>query len=512
MRRHALLSATLGNPLEQSESFFRKCTAAITCVDLAGWRNPFHACGCTAIQIAQFELALGSFCPFATLSQIMKLTYLTAGAAGMFCGSCMNDNAVARALIRDGHDCLLVPVYTPIRTDDDDVSVPRVFLGGINVYLQQKLGWMSRVPKVVDAILNQPWLIRWLTRDAGKTSPKLLGALTISMLQGFEGKQRKEFERLIAWLETDIRPDVIMLTNLLIGGAIPILKKRLGTPVFVTLQGDDIFLDSLTPQDRLRCEKLMQALVAEVDGFIVHSEAYGQSMALRLQIPHDKLHAVPLAIATQEFQAGDPGTREPASAAQPTTVGYLARMAPEKGLHQIVQAFDALLNGSASHPLLRLRLAGWMGPQHQEFWEQQRGILESLSQSHASFRWDYAGSVDREGKLDFLRSLDLFCVPTVYAEPKGRFLLEAVSMGLPYVMPNHGAFPELHRRIQSLPEHPAGWLFQHDSIEDLVRVLQQAIDTHPRRRTVSQELLHELDIATHARRLMDCIIGSVHSC
>jgi glycosyltransferase involved in cell wall biosynthesis len=446
----------------------------------------------------------------------MKIAYLTAGAAGMFCGSCMNDNAVARALIRDGHDCLLVPVYTPIRTDDDDVSVPRVFLGGVNVYLQQKLGWMSRVPRVFDAILNQPWLIRWLTKDAGKTSPKLLGALSISMLQGFQGKQKKEFERLLLWLETDIRPDVIVLTNLLIGGAIPVLKKRLGSPVFVTLQGDDIFLDSLAPQDRLSCEKLMQALVPEVDGFIVHSEAYGQSMALRLHIPPEKLHVVPLAITTQEFQVGDPDARESATGVQPTvhptTVGYLARMAPEKGLQNIVQAFGALLNEPGTHPPLRLRLAGWMGPQHQQFWEQQRGILQSLSQSHASFQWDYAGSVDREGKLEFLRSLDLFCVPTVYAEPKGRFLLEAVSMGLPYVMPNHGAFPELHHRIQSFPEHPAGWLYQHDSIEYLVKVLRQAIGTHPRRRSVSQELLNELDIATHARRLMDCINGSVHSC
>jgi glycosyltransferase involved in cell wall biosynthesis len=439
----------------------------------------------------------------------MKIAYLTAGAAGMFCGSCMNDNAVARALIRDGHDCLLVPIYTPIRTDDDDVSVPRVFLGGINVYLQQKIGWMSRVPRVVDAMLNQPWLIRWLTRDAGKTSPELLGALSISMLQGFQGKQRKEFERLLAWLETDIRPDVIMLTNLLIGGAIPVLKKRLGAPVFVTLQGDDIFLDSLTPQDRLSCERLMQKLVPEVDGFIVHSQAYGQSMARRLQIPQDKWHIVPLAIATHEFQAGDPDARESTTETHPFTVGYLARMAPEKGLHHIVQGFGALLNEPGPHPSLRLRLAGWMGPQHQEYWDQQRGILQSLSQSHSTFIWDYAGSVDREGKLDFLRSLDLFCVPTVYAEPKGRFLLEAVSMGLPYVMPNHGAFPELHRRIQSLPEHPAGWLFQHDSIEDLVSVLNQAIGTAPRRRKVSRELLNELDIATHAHRLMGCIDGLV---
>ena len=68
----------------------------------------------------------------------MKFVYLTAGAAGMFCGSCMLDNALARELIRQGHEALLVPVYTPIRTDEEDVSIDRVFLGGVNVSIFSK--------------------------------------------------------------------------------------------------------------------------------------------------------------------------------------------------------------------------------------------------------------------------------------------------------------------------------------------------------------------------------------
>jgi hypothetical protein len=73
----------------------------------------------------------------------MKIAYLTAGAAGMFCGSCLHDNALAKAMLRLGHECILVPVYTPIRTDNEDVSIDKVFMGGINVYLQQKLPWLS---------------------------------------------------------------------------------------------------------------------------------------------------------------------------------------------------------------------------------------------------------------------------------------------------------------------------------------------------------------------------------
>ena len=74
----------------------------------------------------------------------MKIAYITAGAAGMYCGSCMHDNTLVAALLAQGHDALLVPTYTPIRTDEDDVSQSRVFFGGINVYLQQKLALLDR--------------------------------------------------------------------------------------------------------------------------------------------------------------------------------------------------------------------------------------------------------------------------------------------------------------------------------------------------------------------------------
>ncbi len=52
----------------------------------------------------------------------MKILSITAGAAGMYCGSCLRDNALAIELIARGHDTTLVPVYTPTLTDDANVS------------------------------------------------------------------------------------------------------------------------------------------------------------------------------------------------------------------------------------------------------------------------------------------------------------------------------------------------------------------------------------------------------
>src|SRR5438876_7491718 len=102
----------------------------------------------------------------------------------MFCGSCMHDNTLVATLHAQGHDALLIPTYTPIRTDETDVSQDRVFFGGINVYLQQKLALFRHTPWFLDRVLDIPRLLRWVSRFAVKTRAEELGELTISMLKG----------------------------------------------------------------------------------------------------------------------------------------------------------------------------------------------------------------------------------------------------------------------------------------------------------------------------------------
>src|SRR2546429_2753169 len=114
----------------------------------------------------------------------MRIAFITAGAAGMYCGSCMRDNTLVAALRRLGHDALLIPTYTPIRTDEPDTSQRRIFFGGINVYLQQKLGLFRYTPWLVDRLLDGPGLLRWVSRFAVQIEADKLGELTISMLKG----------------------------------------------------------------------------------------------------------------------------------------------------------------------------------------------------------------------------------------------------------------------------------------------------------------------------------------
>ena len=61
-----------------------------------------------------------------------------------------------------------------------------------------------------------------------------------------------------------------------------------------------------------------------------------------------------------------------------------------------------------------------------------------------------------------MKSLDVLSVPTVYREPKGLSILEAMANGVPVVQPAHGTFPELLKATQG------GLLFEPGNLDDLV--------------------------------------------
>jgi glycosyltransferase involved in cell wall biosynthesis len=399
----------------------------------------------------------------------LKIAYLTAGAAGMICGSCLHDNTLARALIALGHDVQLMPLYTPIRTDEEDVSNGCIYYGGINMYLQQKMPLFRWLPKWLDRWLDQPWLINWAAGKSVKIDPQQVADLTLSILRGSEGFQKKEVERLADWLTGDFRPDVVVFSNILTAGCVPEVKRRMNVPVVVTLQGDDIFLRGLPEPYQAQALAEIRHLAGFIDGFIVNSRFYADAMAQFLGLDPQRISLVPLGIDTTDFQnpmaegglriaeseaaSSQFALRTPQSAlARPPTIGYLARLAPEKGLHILANAFIHLrtLPGMQN---ARLRIAGWLGDKHRPYVAE---IFDRLHQAGLDGAFDDVGEIDRRGKLEFLSSLDVLAVPTTYEEPKGLFMLEALAAGVPVVMPDHGAFPEVLAESQGGLLHRPG--------------------------------------------------------
>ena len=364
----------------------------------------------------------------------MKIAYIAAGAAGMYCGTCIHDNTLAAALQKKGHEVALIPTYTPIRTDEADVSIDRVFYGGINVYLEQKLALFRHTPWMLDALFNSPILLKWLSRFSASTNAKDLGALTVSVLQGEEGRQTKELAKLVKWLKDAYQPDIVQLTNSMFVGFAREMRKILGVPILCAFQGEDIFLEDLIEPYKSQALKLLQARAWDVDGFIAPCRYYADFMAGYLNIPVGKIHVVNLGVSLQGYSNAKKHTTE-----FPFVIGYLARICPEKGLHLLVDAFYQLTQRLGSDKI-RLKIAGYLGKRDKPYFE---GIIKQIDMWGLTHAFEYSGEVDRNQKIEFLSSLHLLSVPTTYRESKGLYILEALANGVPVVQPRHGAFPEL---------------------------------------------------------------------
>lgn len=375
----------------------------------------------------------------------------------MFCGSCMHDNTWARSLMAAGAEVTLIPTYTPIRVDEDNQSSERVFFGGINIYLEHRWRFWQRLPRWMTRWLDHPRLLDLATRGAVSNDAKQLGDLTLEMLAGDSGPQRQQVEELARFLGDELKPDVICFSNALLAGALSRIKANFFGPVLCTLQGDDIFLDSLTDEYRERVSEQLSEKAQGFDGFLVHSDYYRDYMVERLSLSRERFRRIPLGIDVGVPDNGqtDAVTTETVET-RPATgddfrVGYFARICPEKGLHVLIEAFRVLRKRL---PNARLIAGGYLGKRDEAWFEKLIRDARDLGDS-----FEYIGSpADHESKVSFLKTLDVLSVPTVYKEPKGLFALEAMANGVPVVLPSHGAFPEMLARagggVLVEPENP----------------------------------------------------------
>ena len=366
----------------------------------------------------------------------MRLLYLTAGAAEMYCGSCLRDNALAATLLQRGHDVVLAPVYTPTTTDEKNVSGSKVFFGGVSVFLEQHVPLFRYTPAALDRLWDSSAVLKLASKRQIKVDPKVLGEMTVSMLKGTEGHQRKEIAKMLRWLQREPAFDVVNLPFALLISLAKPFRRALGVPIACTLQGEDLFLENLQEPWKSQSLDLIRKAIDDVDMFIAVSEYYAGFMPGYLGIPREKIRAVPIGISL-EGHAPQPTRMSP-----PFTVGSFARVAPEKGLHVLIDAYRRLRQRPGVPPT-RLLAAGYLLEEHRDYF---RGIEARLAEWGLAGEFTYAGAPDRAGKIAVIRQMDVFSMPATYDEPKGLSLLEAMANGVPVVQPRRGSFPEIVER------------------------------------------------------------------
>jgi glycosyltransferase involved in cell wall biosynthesis len=367
----------------------------------------------------------------------MRVAYIAAGAADMYCGSCLRDNALARALRALGHDAILVPTYTPLRLDEESASEPRVYLGGVEVFLNQRFPDWGRNGGLLRRLLGSQTLLRWLGKLSQRTDPRRLGPLTVSILKGEAGSQERTVRELAAAVAGGPRPDVVHLTNSLFAGLARPLGRAARAPVVCGLQGEDLFLAGLPQPYREEALALIREHAAGIDRFVATSAELKERLAAWMGLERDRIDVVLPGIHLEDFETAAP--EDSPAGRRPRTIGYLARIAPEKGLHLLAHAFRALAAGG-EFPDLRLRIAGYLGRGERRY---AAAVRRQLAAWGLRARVDLLGTLTRAEKIAFLRSLDVLAVPTAYPEAKGLFVLEALAAGVPVVEPRHGSFLEI---------------------------------------------------------------------
>jgi glycosyltransferase involved in cell wall biosynthesis len=377
----------------------------------------------------------------------LRIAILAAGAAGMYCGSCIRDNQLALALRRLGHDVVMIPLYTPVKTDVESASINTVFYGGVNTWLQHANKLFRKTPRALDWLLDRPWLLTLAGNYGAQTSPSKLGDFTLDILRGETGNTHKELRRLIQFLKTDLKPQVISLPNLMFIGAAKLLKSELNAPIVCELTGEDIFLNAMSEPHKSQAKQIIRDRAKDVDKFVATSHYYAREMARYLDVHENQIEVVYPGLPEDYLQSAI-GDRQSAI----PTVGYLARICPEKGIDQLVDAM-LLLKQKPGFEKTKLKAAGYLGKAHARWYADLERRIKS---SPLANDYTYLGEVDRAKKLHLLDSIDVLAVPTAYPESNGLYVLESLARATPVVLPHHGSFPELIEQTRGGITHPPG--------------------------------------------------------
>jgi len=282
----------------------------------------------------------------------MRIVYIVPGFGDAFyCENCLRDSELGKKLQAQGHEVIMVPMYLPLSRGHEHYNedIP-IFYGAINVYLKQKIPFFKKFPKWIERMFNARGLLNWAAKKSGSTDAKGLEGMTLSVLQGTHGKQVQELEMLINWLRSDGKPDLVHISNALLLGLAPAIKKELDIPVYCSLQDEDIWIKTMDPIFAEKIWRVMEEQSVYVDGFFAVSGFYKEVMQKNMNLPPEKVHVVYLGTDLDGF-------RESELPLDPPVIGYLSRFTDCLGLDILVDAF-ILLKKENRFPGLKLRATG----------------------------------------------------------------------------------------------------------------------------------------------------------
>lgn len=401
----------------------------------------------------------------------MRIMHIVPGSGGSFyCQNCIRDIEMVKVLRAEGHDAVIVPMYLPLSAEEPTLGEETpVFYGAVRLYLEQRFPALCRMPGWAARALDALPVLKWAARKAGSTRASGLEEMTLSMLKGEEGRQSAELDRLVAWLRSETRPDIIHLSNALLLGLARRLRSELDVPLICSLQDEDAWIDVMREPYREQVWSAMADRARDVDAFTAVSRHFADRMVNRMALPRERVHVVPMGMNTSGYEPA-------ATAPEPAAIGYLSRQSRALGLGILADAF-ILLKKDARFKMLRLRITGGRTGDDVGF---GRSVRRKLAAAGFLDDVDFVERFGGKERVDFIRSLTLLSVPAIHGEAFGMFQIESMACAVPVVQPTTGAFPEV------IDATGGGVLYEPNTPDALAAALAALLTDSERRRELGE--------------------------
>ena len=211
---------------------------------------------------------------------------------------------------------------------------------------------------------------------------------------------------------------------------------------------------------------MLNALAPQLDGVAVCSTFLRDTFAPKSPSIAAKTKVIFNGVNTQLFHPNE-------ALREPKTIFFVGRFDQEKGVLELVRAFEQLL---PRHPDAKLILGGTTGfGVHQEtpYVRRVRELAQSLQQTRNA-NISFPGYIHHDNDLpNYFQKTAIFACPSLFQEPFGLVNAEAMACATPVVGSNRGGIPEVlgHAGTVINPEHT----------EDFANALSQLLHDATRR-------------------------------
>jgi spore coat protein SA len=180
----------------------------------------------------------------------------------------------------------------------------------------------------------------------------------------------------------------------------------------------------------------LEELASKLDALVTCSNYLRSTFASKSSLLNAKTHVVFNGANLQLFHPR-------AEVREPETILFVGRFDPEKGVLQLMQAYERVLD---AHPHARLVIAGSAGfGSHREtpYVRKVRDLAARIERQKRG-RIHFTGYLDHDTNLPlWFQKATVFASPSLFQEPFGLVNVEAMGCATPVVGANRGGIPEV---------------------------------------------------------------------